>query len=1014
MHVKIFSYNASKGETFNKFIKGEKLLWNNLINEHFPKDCKIDIASNDNIEIRDEDEDINQDLNTALKAKDDKKKLTNNFHVKSISKSTKDSSKSKQEEPLILKSLLPELPEQDKKLIEKSLKSHYLFFNLSPSALEEILKEVIIFRFSQNLLIYSYGDEGYFFFIVKKGKLEMDKDIEFVKGAIQDNRTLSRGDCFGEESFLGMINRTHTVVANDKGELFALNANTCRKILYELNRVNYNEKLKLFEKISFFKWFTGYERSCVFDSLTKCQFPVGERLCLINHHVDSLYFIIKGNVCFFNGNGNNVFTMNPLGYFGLIELIFNIGYLFTAVTKTDVTCYKILTSDLNKILGPEFTNKYTRALAHEALSKTKHFKFLLSNVDDTFNKMMNDFELEKFYRGEILIPASPSPNDMTATSGKVWNHMNKDYSQIDIVGGNNISCIDHLSRRESKINFPMRERNKKLIIILSGEVIYDSLQTKVAGKLDVVCEDYLLDKNYKIPSNIIAGTDIVLAMVAKINNIVITIEANLHNELSNNSFLNKSENKKIVKEISYLLNFYELIQYLKSIPIFKSISDSKLLAIGKMMESKKFLKGDTIIKQGGEGTHLFLLYKGKVKVLDSKGKKIRTIQDPIILGEISVLYNKPQTATVIAEEDSELYKISKENFIKIYDESMVDYFANRKKLYDNEKLELNNLFHIKSLGEGKFGNVSLVHDGQSLFAIKAVRKKLANKQKKLSSYFVKEREILLSIDHPFIIKLAKTFINEDYVFYLMEFANGEDLAKYLSSKKQNTRRNKEETQFYIASLFLVLNYLHEKSIVHRDIKAENVVFDEKGYIKLIDFNTCVKIRELDLTNTITGTPNYMAPEILIGGGYSFPVDYWSVGILAYLIYFGTFPFGQGLTDPLRIYSEITQKNLAIPHNTDDSFSNFLRRILEKTPSKRLCSLEAIKNEEFFQRFSWDDLIDMKMDPPFIPTPKMDVNQCVKEGKTQYTEYLKQNAEKNISYSMNETPNTPLQGWDNNF
>ena len=175
----------------------------------------------------------------------------------------------------------------------------------------------------------------------------------------------------------------------------------------------------------------------------------------------------------------------------------------------------------------------------------------------------------------------------------------------------------------------------------------------------------------------------------------------------------------------------------------------------------------------------------------------------------------------------------------------------------------------------------------------------------LIKYFLKERSILLKLDHPLVVKLVKTMKNDNYIFYLMEYVNGIVLSKYLENRLENRIRNKYETQFYLASILLVVDYLNSKNIAHRDLKPDNTMIDEKGYLKVIDFGTAVIIK--DFTSTITGTPHYIAPEVLLGRGYSFSADYWSIGILAFEIYFNYYPFGNKATDPMEVYKDVIKK-----------------------------------------------------------------------------------------------------------
>ena len=162
-----------------------------------------------------------------------------------------------------------------------------------------------------------------------------------------------------------------------------------------------------------------------------------------------------------------------------------------------------------------------------------------------------------------------------------------------------------------------------------------------------------------------------------------------------------------------------------------------------------------------------------------------------------------------------------------------------------------------------------------------------------------EKSILLKIDHPFIVKLVKTLKDEKYIYYLMDYLKGKELFSVI---RDIGLLNKEQAQFYIASIILAVNYLHQKKIIFRDIKPENIMVLENGYIKLIDFGTAKELK--DKTNSIIGTPHYMAPEVILGDLYSFEIDYWSIGICLYEFCCGILPFGDNEEDPLNIYMAV--------------------------------------------------------------------------------------------------------------
>jgi cGMP-dependent protein kinase len=220
----------------------------------------------------------------------------------------------------------------------------------------------------------------------------------------------------------------------------------------------------------------------------------------------------------------------------------------------------------------------------------------------------------------------------------------------------------------------------------------------------------------------------------------------------------------------------------------------------------------------------------------------------------------------------------------------------------------------------------------------------------------------------------------------MEFINGCELSTYLSQRKSMHLYNKEETQFYIASLLLIITYLNSKNIIHRDIKPDNIMINASGYITLIDFNTCREIK--DLSSTLAGTPHYMAPEILIGKGYGLSVDYWSIGVLCFYLYFGYLPFGNGMNDPIEIYKDIIRGKISYP--VKDEVSEFISGLVKKNVWERMCSFELLKRTRLFEVFNWNELIDLKVKPLFIPKQRINVEEVVRKGNCclqKYSEFL---------------------------
>ena len=489
----------------------------------------------------------------------------------------------------------------------------------------------------------------------------------------------------------------------------------------------------------------------------------------------------------------------------------------------------------------------------------------------------------------------------------------------------------------------LKTKNKKLVLVIEGSLFRE--KTLLADKGKFLGEQLFNDINQTISEDVYANPD------------AITFEADIFD-------IAKIMKIDLIKDKEKPLNILRAINKLKKIYLFRNLSDKTLESIAQGMKKQKFKPNEYIIEENTEGEQFYLIIKGRVRIT-AKGNFIRDLDSGDCLGEKALLTEHVlRTASAMALEKVLCYVLSKSEFqVILNDDNTKEYLLKKLALQDTE-IGLEDLHYIKFLGKGKFGTVSLVHNKKNIYAIKAISRKSVEREKILAKYFVNERKIMLSLDHPFIVKMVKSMKNQHFCFLLIEFINGTNLDQYLSNREG--RQNVYETQFYIGSILLMLDYLQKKFIVHRDIKPSNIMIDHNGYLKMIDFGTAKILT--DYTSTIIGTPHYIAPEILQGRGYSLSCDFWSLGICMYEIFYGKYPFGNYANEVIEIYKEILKNSFTFPSENSkvSNVNSFIKCLLNKKVNERICNVSALKKKLFFEGFEFDKLNDFRLKPPYKP------------------------------------------------
>jgi serum/glucocorticoid-regulated kinase 2 len=185
----------------------------------------------------------------------------------------------------------------------------------------------------------------------------------------------------------------------------------------------------------------------------------------------------------------------------------------------------------------------------------------------------------------------------------------------------------------------------------------------------------------------------------------------------------------------------------------------------------------------------------------------------------------------------------------------------------------------------------------------------------------------------------------------MRFVPGGQLRTHL---RQVERFSEQRAKNYVAQLALCLGHLHSKNIVYRDLKLENVLLGEDGYLNLIDFGICRRLEANEVAKSVCGTSEYFAPEMLKEEGHSYPLDWWTLGIATYEMLVGFTPFYSGIHDKKnkKMKEMILKKDVTFPimrkhgYELSKDAKDFISKLLSKDPKKRLGTKKGV--DELFK------------------------------------------------------------------
>jgi serine/threonine protein kinase len=287
--------------------------------------------------------------------------------------------------------------------------------------------------------------------------------------------------------------------------------------------------------------------------------------------------------------------------------------------------------------------------------------------------------------------------------------------------------------------------------------------------------------------------------------------------------------------------------------------------------------------------------------------------------------------------------------------------------HEQKKISKDDFEILHLIGEGSFGKVFQVRkkDTGQIYAMKVLKKKKLIEEGEVE-HTKTEKNILMNNHHPFLVNLKFSFQTDLKIYFVIDYVNGGELFFHLKREK---RFSEDKVRFYAAEITLALEHLHSLGIIYRDLKPENVLLESSGHIRLTDFGLS-KAGLLgagkDRTATFCGTPEYLAPEVLLGQPYGKEIDWWSLGTIMFEMFTSLPPYY--CKNQSQMYHRILHEQPNYPSYIPAPARHVISLLLEKDPKKRLDG-RGVRKHPFFRSINWDKLLEKKVKPPIIPIAK---------------------------------------------
>jgi len=836
----------------------------------------------------------------------------------------------------------PNLNADARRFIYNVLKRHYIFSGLFLSEYYDgMMERMKLVEYKEDELIFKQGEPGDACYIVAQGTFNVYIDSQIVN-------TLKKGASFGELSILYLCDRTASVRCEKGGKCWELSGQSVRLYRNLLLQRNKNQVMQYLSTEPYFKYVTEDDKHRLAAVCDLNLFQDNEKFVREGEGGNCIYLILKGKAELYDRFGN--VSVEKKG-----AILGDIGFdklnNFVSAKAVGETCLLAFPKD---VVTREF------GTLHDVLELSGNKKVL--NESKTFCQFLPK-QIETIAHN--LTTQSFQKNQMIVSN-------NSKSQFIMIKSGDSVL----LTGQAEKVFLSKVHEEDTLDDEPDPIIVEDKIRQIKQKALDNEPDHlYLGSRTFYGEENIYLGERMKGTLVATSD---LTVVKRIGLDAILALFVPEKERmRSVVNNCKGLLRINKVMSVLSDIFIFKSITRAQLDKVAYALRDVSFRPGEVIFREGEKPEDgLYLITDGSLTILSS-GKVIRTLGKWDYFGERALLLQEPRSADCVAQSTGcRCLILAADVFLEIVGRFR-KLLESRIKLQDSN-IGFNDLDIAQIVGRGTFGVVYLVYHKDDLsrrYALKCVMKKSQSTAQK--KFLLIERSICAQCFHPCIMQFIRTFQDSTRLYFLTEFLGGGDL---FTAIREIGMLNYQQVTFFSGSIILAIEYLHERGIMYRDLKPENVLLDELGNTKLVDFGCCRQ--QLDIpshsqrTYTFVGTLEYLAPEVILAKGYNCVADWWSFGVVVYEFIVGPHPFGRQSDDRLEVYQQILEAPLAFPDYVEDRVAiDFITKLLTRRPQSRLgggaMGAKEIRNHKYFDGFDWDALAGGYMEKPWVPVLRED-------------------------------------------